>query len=165
MAKIETQWHSFDTLANHVLLIIHACLVSPRCLLGLLHADLSPILQSLVLLSLLPTSFSRSRHVFISGSSARAADRLARVASAAQAPEHRVQAAGQHVMVRPGLEEGICHSGDLRPYAMGTAQLQALWRSCGPQPLGHTDRHRLESRGSPRAELQVAHRTSGAEMM
>lgn len=118
-----------------------------------------------MLLSLLPSSFRRSRHVFISGSSARAAERLARVASAAQAPEHRAQVAGQHVMVRPGLEEGICRSAELRPRATGKAQLQALWRSCGLQALEHTGRHHLKSRGSPQAELQVAHRTRGAAMM
>lgn len=83
-------------------------LSSPRCLLGLLRTGpVYPILQSPVLLSLLPTSFRHFRYVFISGSSARGAAGLARVASAAQAPEHRAQVAGQHAMAWSRLEEGL----------------------------------------------------------
>ena len=63
------------------------------------------------------------------------------------------------------VRHGTRRSGELRPYAIGKEQLQALRHSCGLQVLEHTDRHRWISRGSPQAELYVAHRTRGAAMM
>ena len=63
------------------------------------------------------------------------------------------------------VRHGTRRSGELRPYAIGKEQLQALRHTCGLQVLQHTDRHCLKSRGSPQAELYVAHRTRGAAMM